>query len=330
VRQSCLLVLTASICLLADDRTRNDSVVASVNGETITSAQLEASVRPQVAALEDRIRQLREAGLNKLIDNLLLEQAARAEGITTDEYLKRHVESVGVSSSDVDQAYSRSRDQFGNALPAEARYRIRRTLEDNARASALQSLLQKLRSEATVTNLLVADAFAALSAAAHEGPSWGPAEAPVTIIEFSDFECPYCRSAQTNVRRVMERWPGQIRLVFKHFPLDRHPNAAPAAKAAVCADRQGRFRALHDRMFESARGLSDEAIRAAAGAAGLNAGEFNACMASDEAMDHVRKDILLGRMVGVTGTPAFFVNGHAVAGFDALEPAVERILGGAR
>jgi protein-disulfide isomerase len=83
-------------------------------------------------------------------------------------------------------------------------------------------------------------------------------------------------------------------------------------------------------MFESARGLSDEAIRAAAGAAGLNAGEFNACMASDEAMDHVRKDILLGRMVGVTGTPAFFVNGHAVAGFDALEPAVERILGGAR
>jgi protein-disulfide isomerase len=170
--------------------------------------------------------------------------------------------------------------------------------------------------------------MATLEAAAHEGPSSGNPDAPVTIIEFSDFECPYCRAAQPVLKAIMERWPGRVRHVFKHFPLDRHAHAMQAARAAVCADRQDRFWAMHDRIFATSE-LSQASLRTAAAEAGLRTAEFDSCMRSEETADHVRKDMLVGRTAGVTGTPAFFVNGELVPAA-ALESTIERILGGSK
>ena len=300
--------------------------VATVNGEAIPAGQLENTLRPQLRAMEDRVRQMRQTALDKLIDNLLLEQAARSQGISVDQYLQTRVESVTVPSADIDRAYDGSRDQFPGVLPAEAKYRIRRTMEDNARATALRGLLHSLRQKAQVTNRLVSDAMATLEAAAHEGPYSGNPDAPVTIIEFSDFECPYCRAAQPVLKTIMERWPGRVRHVFKHFPLEQHTHAMQAARAAVCADRQGRFWAMHDRIFAVTE-LSESSLRAAAAGAGLRSGEFDTCMRSEEPADHVRKDMLVGRTAGVTGTPTFFVNREVVPAA-ALESTIEGILGG--
>lgn len=302
--------------------------VATVNGEPITSQQLENVVRPQLAALEERVRQTRQAALAKLIDNVLLEQDARRHFVSVDEYLRKHVESVSVPDAEVDRAYEASRDQFPGVLAAEAKYRVRRTLEDNARAAALRRVLDGLRQTAQVTNTLTANAVAALEAASHEGPAAGSADARVTIIEFSDFECPYCRSAQPLIRAVVKRWPAQVRHVFKHFPLDQHAHAMLAARAAVCAERQDRFWPVHDTIF-AAQEVSEALIRKAASGAGLRMPEFNECLKSEETEGHVRKDMLVGRTAGVTGTPAFFVNGRLVAP-SALESAVEAILGGGK
>jgi protein-disulfide isomerase len=325
----CFLACYLATPLWAHDESGGSTgAVATVNGETITAAQLEKILRPQLQAMEERVRQMRQAALDKLIDNLLLEQAARSQGISVDQYLQTRVESITVPSTDVDRAYDGSRDQFPGVLPAEAKYRIRRTMEDNARAAALRSLLLTLRQRAQVTNRLVSDAMATLEAAAHEGPSSGNPDAPVTIIEFSDFDCPYCRAAQPVLKRVMERWKGRVRHVFKHFPLDQHPHAMQAARAAVCADRQDRFWAMHDRVFAASE-LSEASLRAAAVGAGLRTAEFDSCMRSEEPADHVRKDMLVGRTAGVTGTPAFFVNRELVPAA-ALESTIERILGGSK
>lgn len=328
-----LLILAGGTALWSradDQRPEPSSAAATVNGETISAAQLEAAVRTQVQALEERARQLRRATLNKLIDNLLLEQAARGEGASVSDYLNRHVESTSVPPADVDATYERSRDQFPGVLPAEAKYRIRRTLEDNRRAAALESLLKKLRAQATVTNHLMEDRLSALEFASQEGPSRGKAGAPVTIVEFSDFECPYCRAAQPALQQVLERWAGRVRLVFKHFPLERHAGALPAARAAVCAGSQGRFWELHDRIFAATGPLTAAFLRSAADGAGVNIREFEACMGSEESLEPVRKDILLGRTVGVAGTPAFFVNREQVASPAGMSAAVERILGGGK
>ncbi len=325
-------IAAIALVLLALDDPRSQSArpVATVNGESITSAQLEAAVHKQIESMEERARQVRQTALNKLIDNLLLEQAARAEGLSVDQYLSRNVESLAVSTAEVDQAFERSRAQFPGVLPAEAKYRIRRTLEDNRRGEALNSLLGRLRRQARVTNHMVEEGLAVLDFAAQEGPSLGEAGAPLTIVEFSDFACPYCRAAQPALRRVLARWPGRVRLVFRHFPLEQHPEALPAARAAVCAERQGRFWALHDRIFAAAGPTSEAALRSAASAAGLNLSDYEACMSGEEALERVRKDILLGRMAGVAGTPAFFVNREPVANAAELEPTVERMIGGVR
>ena len=303
--RSLFFVFCTAITLWADDSFPGlTGTVATVNGEALTAAQLEKTLRPQIQAMEDRLRQLREGALNKLIDNLLLEQAARKEGISVDQYLQTRVESVTIPAAEVDRAYDASRDQFPGILAAEAKYRVRRTMEDNARAAALRDVLRALRKEARITNTLILDATAILEAAAHEGPSAGNPDAPVTIVEFSDFECPYCRAAQPVLKRIAELWPGKIRRVFKHFPLDRHPRAMRAARATICADRQDRFWAMHDRIF-AATELSEATLRDAAVGVGLRIEEFDTCMRSDEPDGHVRKDILVGRTAGVTGTPAF-------------------------
>jgi protein-disulfide isomerase/Skp family chaperone for outer membrane proteins len=320
-------VLTCACVLFAADDAR---VIATVNGESITSKQLDEAVKKQIESIEERVRQLRQGALNKLIDNLLIEQAAKAEEIDIDAYLHKKVESVSVPAAEVDQAYDRSRDQFPGVLPAEAKYRIRRTLEDNRRSAALNDLLNNLRRQGRVTNHLMEDRLALLDFVAQEGPSIGNPNALVTIVEFSDFECPYCRSAQADIKRVLERWPDQVRLVFRHFPLEQHPNALPAARAAVCADRQGRFWLLHDRIFAATGSLGGAQLRLAATEAGLNSMEFEACMRGEEALERVRKDILLGRTVGVSGTPAFFVNRQPLESAAELAAAVERILGGAQ
>ncbi len=152
----------------------------------------------------------------------------------------------------------------------------------------------------------------------------------MTIVEFSDFECPYCRAAQPVLKRILERWPRQVRLVFRHFPLERHANALPAARAAVCADRQNRFWAVHERIFATPPPLTDAAFRTAASDSGLNLTEFEACIRGEESLERVHKDVLLGRTVGVSGTPAFFVNRQPVASAGDLDAAVERILGANR
>ena len=302
--------------------------VATVNGEAITAQQLENAVRPQLAAVEERVRQMRQAALSKLIDNLLLEQDARKHFMSVDDYLRTRIESVTVSAADVNRAYESSRSQFPGVLPAEAKYRVRRTLEDNARAAALGRLLEELRERAQVTNTFLTNAKAALEAASHEGPSAGNPDARLTVIEFSDFECPYCRAAQPVVKAVMKRWPSDVRHVFKHFPLEQHPNAMLAARASVCAARQGRFQDVHDRIFAAGK-LSLPTIREAASAAGLRMAEFDECVQNEEVEEHVRKDMILGRNAGVTGTPAFFVNGELVPA-SALESTIERILGGTK
>lgn len=327
----CILIACSLLPLRAEDRPPDlKRIAAVVNGEEITFDQLEAAVRGQIEELESRARQVRQAALNKLIDNLLLEQAARAAGLDISGYLAGTVESVEVSPEEVDQGYARSQAQFPTVLAAEAKYRIRRTLEDNRRAAALKALLEKLRRQASIRNQLMEDRLALVDFAAQEGPALGDWTAPVTIVEFSDFECPYCRAAQAPLKRILDRWPGRVRLVFRHFPLEQHASALPAARAAVCADRQGRFWEVHDRIFAAPPPLNDSVLRAAAAAGHLNLTDFESCMAGAESLERVRKDILLGRGLDVSGTPAFFVNRRPIASPASLEEVVKEILDGAR
>ncbi len=173
-----------------------------------------------------------------------------------------------------------------------------------------------------------ADALALLQG---EGiPSVGPADAPVVLVEFSDFECPYCSRLAFAVHDVQEQFANRLRVEFRQFPLPFHTHAAEAAAAALCAHEQGAFWAMHDAMFASQRSLDRNGLLDLARAAGIDADAVEACLDAGVVEADVARDIEAGRALGVEGTPTFFVNGRKYVGaveMDALVAIVEEALG---
>lgn len=141
------------------------------------------------------------------------------------------------------------------------------------------------------------------------------AKAPlVTIVEFSDFQCPYCGQTATVLEEVAAAYPDDVRLVFKNFPLQMHPDAAEGAKAAVAAGRQGRFWAMHDRLFAHRTQMKPDDLKAHAEELGLDVDKFVADLADPQVAAKVQADQAQGRALGVRGTPTLFVNGVRIGG----------------
>lgn len=157
-------------------------------------------------------------------------------------------------------------------------------------------------------------------------PSRGPADAKITIVEFSDFQCPYCAVAFSKANEVLKRYPKDVRLIFKQFPLDMHSEARLAAMAALAANEQGKFWELHDKMFTNFRHLNRNNILQWAQQSGLDMPRFTTALDSGKYAKTVEKDLSDGTMAGVQGTPTFFINGqrlNAALDTETLQPIIE-------
>jgi len=147
-----------------------------------------------------------------------------------------------------------------------------------------------------------------------DDPAQGPADAPVTIIGFSDYECSGCRQSHKAMQQVLAANPDKIRFVARDFPLFTHPNAFQAAEAAGCAHKQGQFWAMHDAIFADAGPLSLERLQALADQVGLDRAEFDRCMAGHEAKSEIEADVADGNNYGIDVTPTYFINGRRLRG----------------
>jgi protein-disulfide isomerase len=158
-------------------------------------------------------------------------------------------------------------------------------------------------------------------------PVTGPANAPITLVEFSDFQCPYCSAAVAQLKEVLKMYPTQVKLIFKQFPLETHPQADLAAAAAVAAQKQGKFWALHDAMFAHPEDLSRKGILSLAQQNGLNINQFENDMDSTAVRETVVRDVQDGNQAGVEGTPSLFINGQRYNGPITAE-ALKAIISG--
>ena len=145
-------------------------------------------------------------------------------------------------------------------------------------------------------------------------PAKGPADAAVTIVEFSDFQCPYCSRVGPTLAKALADYPNDVRVVYKHYPLSFHKQALPAAKASVAAGKQGKFWEMHDLLFKNQRSLNQAAFKGYAAELGLDVPQYEKDYASPEVAKIVQEDMTLARSLGVTGTPGFFVNGRFMSG----------------
>lgn len=165
-----------------------------------------------------------------------------------------------------------------------------------------------------------------------DDPSRGPADAPITMVEFSDFECPYCRSYFVNtLPRILEAYPNQVRHIFKNLPLTSiHPNAFPAAVAALCANEQGAFWDFHDKLFGMELSLGADAYQQYAADLGLSGDRFTDCLDAQRYSDQVQADYNFALQLGIRSTPTFFINGIAIVGaqpFEVFSQVIESELG---
>lgn len=150
-------------------------------------------------------------------------------------------------------------------------------------------------------------------------PSRGPEAAPITIVEFSDFQCPYCLKAKPTLARLRSEYPDSVRVVFKHFPLSFHKQAINAHRAALAAGEQGKFWEMHDLIFANPRTLDAEDMKQHARALDLDVAAFEQAFGSERLREAIDRDVAEGRAAGVRGTPAFFINGRLLSGAQPFE-----------
>src|SRR5712691_6043964 len=215
----------------------------------------------------------------------------------------------------------------------QARKEARSALVRERAGRALQELVERLSREAQVTVSLRAPEPPVMTISVGNGPAWGLLAAPVTLVEFADFECPVCKDSLPILLAVRSLYSEQVRIVYRNFPLASHPQARPAAEAAHCAHEQGQFWAYHDALFAKAPDLQASDYVRLAARLKLNAADFAACLSSDRPKVAVAKDLADAQALGLSGTPTFFINGRYLSGYqtlDTLKQYIDRVLQAAR
>jgi protein-disulfide isomerase len=275
--------------------------VARYTDGVITASELDAAVYES-----------KKQALDQILVRRLVEKKAKAEGITPEQLVKREVQDKLKPPTDAELKAFYEEQKARQPLPPfdQIKERIGQYLEQGAAQKAQQAFVEKLRSEAKVEILLAPPRVQV----AATGPSRGPEKAPVTIVEFSDFECPYCVRAEDTIKQVMKEYDGKVRLVYRDFPLPFHPNAQKAAEAAHCAGDQGKYWEMHETLFQNQKALAVADLKNHAKTIGLDGPKFEKCLESGEKAKEVDEHKRAGAEVGVTGTPAFFVNGVILTG----------------
>ena len=311
-----IFVLLSISSVLYGAEPKRDVPVAVVAGTVITEEELDAYAGSEVYALKEQLHQARKRALRSLINSRLLASAARNHGIPAQVYARSLVpHDVVVSEQELVEAVALMAESRGNMPADEFEQRVRLDLEACRRLEAYDQAINRLRADAGVVVSLQEPVSPDFVRAA-DGPSRGAGPvAPVTIVEFSDFQCPFCRQAAPMLEALTAKYKDRVRVVFKHFPLPNHPRATPAAKAAICAGEQGKFWPYHDRLF-SGSDLSDAALRDYGRQVGLELASFERCISSEATNKILRADAEQARRLQVSATPTLFVNGKAVRAGD--------------
>jgi len=299
--------------------------VAKYNGGTITTSDLDDYVKSSAQKLErehdQRMYELRKAGLDALLAQKLVEAKAKKEGLTPEALLKRDVQDKLPKPSDQEmKALYDQASAAGQQLPPyeQVKPQIATYIQNQRAQDAVRAYYDKLRAEAKAEVLLPAYQPPRVAVAA-EGPAKGPADAPITIVEFSDFECPFCSKGEEVIQQVLAKYPGKIKLVYRDFPLPFHSHAQKAAEAAHCAGEQGKYWEMHGKLFANQKALDEASLKGYAKEIGVDEAKFGKCLASGEKAKDVEANKKAGEAVGVTGTPAFFVNGMLLNGAQPLD-----------
>ncbi|MBE2248715.1 MAG: thioredoxin domain-containing protein [Myxococcus sp.] len=300
------------------------TVLAKLNGKDITLKDVDEAVGAQIKDLEKKKFEARKQGLEQLIVQTLVKEAAKKEGKSEEEFLRANIDAKlpPPSDAEITKVFEENKAQMPPGATVESmRQQIIGFLQQDQKRTVAMKLFSELRAQAKV-EVLLSEPRVTVEA---KGPSKGAETAKITIVEFSDFQCPFCSKAEPSVDEVMKNYSDKVKVVFRHFPLEFHDKAFKAAEAAACAEEQGKFWEYHKTLFANQGALDIADLKTHAKTLGLDAAKFDACLDGGKMKEKVDADMVAARAVGVNGTPAFFINGIMLSGAQPYEKFKEII-----
>ena len=308
-----------------DTAESGNRIVASIGGRLITLREVEQTVALSLYQAEQQRSQLLHQALNKLIDEELLKTEASKKGVTVSQLVADSSQSEPIARladlpAPVKQLTSgKARDSMN----------LESSRDPQGQARLRQALLVSLRRQANIHIDLPPPEPPVLPVSADDDPSVGPANAPVTIVEFSDFQCPYCKLSLPLIKEILRKYHDNVKIVYRDYPGPNHPHASQAAEAAHCAGDQGKFWEYHDSLFDRQAPEKGWNFTEIAQELGLNHDVFATCLITGRYREEVAKDLHDGLTLGVTSTPTFFINGRPLVGarpFAEFQAVIDRLL----
>jgi protein-disulfide isomerase len=294
------------------------TVVATIGGAPVTLGELEEVAAAKLLAIRTEAWNAEVRILHDLVGDRLLAQEAAVRKVSIEELLKTEVSDkvTAVTDAEVSASYEGIKDRYKEKTETELKGLIADSLRQQREGARRSEYLRELRDRVGVRVFLEPPRA---TVAEGGGAAKGPKDAPVTIVEFSDFQCPYCARVGPAMKRLEETYGDRLRIVFRNYPLPIHPNAPKAAEAALCARDQGKFWEMHDKLFANQQKLQVADLKTTGAEIGLDPQAFAQCLDSGKHEGALRADEKEGTAYGVSGTPAFFINGRFVSGAQPYE-----------
>jgi protein-disulfide isomerase len=294
-------------------------IVATYGDRTITRGELEQRVAGELKRLEQERFDLEKAALENLVVERLLETEAVARGMTPDSLETMEIEAKvsEPTEAEVQAFYEQNKARAQGRSLEELKPLIVNELKRQQRMTLQAQFIEGLKSKSGYKLLLEPPRFEIAIPAGE--PSRGREDAPVTIVAFSDFQCPYCKRAHPTLERVLNEYGDRLRFVYRDYALPNHPRAAAASAAARCAGDQDKYWEYYRSLMEKSGDLGDTDLHDRAASLELDLAAFDQCVASQKHAEAIRASFDDGRALGVSGTPTFFINGRMMIGASSYE-----------
>jgi protein-disulfide isomerase len=321
-----VLVAAATPPSTAAERAR---VFATVNGVPVRSSDVEDALRPLIFSVQEQVYALRRRAAELRVNDLLLEAEAKKRGVTgkalLDAEVARRVKPA--TEKEAEEFYNQNKERISGDF-AQVKEQVLEYLKQRGETEAFAAFAAELRRAAQIQMLLTAPEPPTYAIATDDQPTRGNQAATVTVVEFTDYQCPSCAQAQPMVESLMREYGDRVRFVVRDFPLERHPDALRAAQAAEAARAQGKYWEYTALLMQHQSALDAAHLKEYATQLGLDRQKFDAALDSGQYAAQVQRDVDDGDQIGVGGTPTFFVNGRRLAEntYEALKTATEAAL----
>jgi protein-disulfide isomerase len=297
-------------------------IAAKINGEEITDDQLIGDAQLELMQIKKQEYDLKINQLNKLVTERVLGAEAKKDGLANaDEYINKKVLKGDIKISDSDyKKFVKEKNIPESNINDQVKERIYSYMKEQKREELVQAAVAKLTKNEPV-EVYFKKPKSNIQVDIADSPWTGGENAKVVMVEFSDFQCPFCGRAAKTVSEVKKKYGNKIKIVFKQFPLPMHKDAMPAAEASMCVYEQGhdKFWKFGDIAFANQEKLSADDLVKHAKAAGADEAKFKECVASHKFADFIKKDQAYGEKLGVRSTPTFFINGQLLSGALPIE-----------